>query len=300
MDIQHLRYFAQVCESGSILKASEKLFVTQQALSKSIAALERELGTPLFFRTAKGMTPTQIGQELLHHSQSVIREMDSLLSNMQNIVRQSSGRLRVDVSGGFLYLGSQKLWDGFKEIYPNIEIDTYEYGYQKSLSLLKEGQIDAAILSDLDGAPIDTGAFLTFSLPSPERLLIVERQNPLAARECLEITDLRNERFVLCINDFACEKFVRLCREHGFEPEIKRTSDTIYMCELCNHDGRSGLIIETVAKDLLPKFENLRLVPFKGQVLSYTLTLLVRKNYPRITMIQDLADYLSYSILGSS
>lgn len=60
MELRQLQYFMQICESGSILKAANNLYITQQAVSKSIAALERELGASLFYRTAKGVV--QIGR----------------------------------------------------------------------------------------------------------------------------------------------------------------------------------------------------------------------------------------------
>jgi len=72
LEIRQLRYFMQVCESGSLLKASEVLFISHQALSKSLSLLEKELGASLFYRTPKGMIPTQFGQELLEDSRPIL------------------------------------------------------------------------------------------------------------------------------------------------------------------------------------------------------------------------------------
>ena len=47
MDIRQLRYFLRICSDGSILKASQNVFITQQALSKIISAMEQEIGAPL-------------------------------------------------------------------------------------------------------------------------------------------------------------------------------------------------------------------------------------------------------------
>ena len=76
------------------------------------------------------------------------------------------------------------------------------------------------------------------SQPSTRRLLNVEK-SPLASRKELEIKDLRNEKFILCINDFAYNKFLRLCQAEGFTPDVRRTSDTVYMYKLCSEDGAS-------------------------------------------------------------
>ena len=77
----------------------------------------------------------------------------------------------------------------------------------------------------------NTDGFITYSLPSTRRLLIVEKSNPLASKEELEIKDLRNEKFILCINDFAYNKFLRLCQAEGFTPDVRRTS------EMCIRDS---------------------------------------------------------------
>lgn len=125
---------------------------------------------------------------------------------------------------------------------------------------------------------------------------MVAKSNPLADRESVEIKDLKNEKFILYINDFAYREFIRLCRENGFVPDIKRTSDTIYMCELCNTDGMTGIIISFIADRMLDHYPNIKLVPFKEPILEYSLVMLARKSFPRIQILRELADYLTYSL----
>ena len=52
MTIRQLQYFAKIYECGSLLKASELLYISQQALSRSLSTLEQEIGMPLFYRHA--------------------------------------------------------------------------------------------------------------------------------------------------------------------------------------------------------------------------------------------------------
>lgn len=292
LEIRHLRYFIQVYDSGSILKAADKLFISQQALSKSLATLEKELGAPLFYRTAKGMVPTQLGQAFSESCRSIVKNMDDLTASMEKMIRLGSGHVRIGLSGGFLYLGSKKIWSDFHDLYPQTEVETIEYSYKESLELVKNGELDAAVISDLE----ETDEFLTFKLPGSERVLILHKNNPLSLKKELEIKDLKNEDFILCINDFARASFMRLCRENGFEPHIRRTSDTVYMYELCDKDGLTGISIDSVSEYLLPKYTNLRAIPFKNHVFSYPLVLITRKHYPRMSLIREIADYITYSM----
>lgn len=292
MEIRHLRYFIQIFESGSILRAAEQLFISQQALSKSLATLEKELGAPLFYRTAKGMIPTQLAYELLEGGRSIVEEMDALYTSALKTVRLGSGRLRIGISGGLLYLGSRKIWSGFHVLYPQTEIEIAEYSIKDSFNLVKNGELDAAVISDME----QTDDFLTFELPGTERVLLLEKNNPLADKPELSINDLRNEHFILCINEAACNYFIKLCRKNGFDPDIRRTSDTVYMFELCSEDGLSGISIDSVAHDLLPKYTNLVSIPFKDQVFRYPLCLITRKQYPKLSLIRELVDYITYSM----
>lgn len=295
MELRQLEYFMQICESGSIQKAANKLFMTQQAVSKSIASLEREMGAPLFYRTAKGVFLTRFGQEFRRNCGPVLDSVERLNTNMEKALRLNSGRLRVGVAGGIMYLGSNKIWSDFQELYPNVQIEAAEYSYKESLSLLRSGEIDAVIISDLEQIEqIDD--YVLFELPSSSRSLVVAKSNPLAERESVEIKDLKNEKFILYINDFAYREFIRLCRENGFVPDVKRTSDTIYMCELCNTDGMTGIIISFIADRMLDHYPNIKLVPFKEPILEYSLVMLARKSFPRVQILRELADYLTYSL----
>ena len=108
LEIRQLRYFMQVCESGSLLKASEVLFISHQALSKSLSLLEKELGAALFYRTPKGMIPTQFGQELLEDSRPILAEWDQLNLKLEESATRHKGKIRLGLSGGLIYFGSKR------------------------------------------------------------------------------------------------------------------------------------------------------------------------------------------------
>ena len=72
MELYQLRSFAAVAEAGHLTRASEKLHISQPALSAQIKALEDELGVALFERTPSGMTLTTAGQRLLPEATKVV------------------------------------------------------------------------------------------------------------------------------------------------------------------------------------------------------------------------------------
>jgi len=70
VDLQAVRTFVAAADSGQFQHAAADLSVTQQAVSKRIAALEKELGVRLFIRTARGAQLTIDGQAFLPHARS--------------------------------------------------------------------------------------------------------------------------------------------------------------------------------------------------------------------------------------
>lgn len=78
MNIGQIRYFVAVYQAGSFSKAAKDQFITVQAVSKSIADLENELGKPLFERKSRGVAPTPFGDLLFHKAQETLASFDEL------------------------------------------------------------------------------------------------------------------------------------------------------------------------------------------------------------------------------
>ncbi|GAA1386969.1 LysR family transcriptional regulator [Kitasatospora putterlickiae] len=135
MDLEAVRTFAAVAEAGQFQKAAADLSITQQAVSKRIAALERDLGVRLFNRTPRGAEPTIDGRAFLPHARELLRVAERAVAS----VRAGSRPLRVDV------LSSRGAASGllreFHRAHPAIELDV--------LTLL---EIDAAVAAIRSGA----------------------------------------------------------------------------------------------------------------------------------------------------
>src|SRR3954470_3296199 len=77
MDTEAVRSFVRAAELGQLRHAADELGVTQQAVSKRIAALERELDARLFTRTARGVELTPDGRSFLPHARSIVAGVDA-------------------------------------------------------------------------------------------------------------------------------------------------------------------------------------------------------------------------------
>src|SRR5690349_14332211 len=105
MELRDLNYFAQVVEKGQLNSAAEFLKLTQPALTKCIRRLERELGTQLLERTARGIRPTSAGRQLLRVGGRISNELDQFRRELLKQAQGVSGHLRIGTGlGPALYL----------------------------------------------------------------------------------------------------------------------------------------------------------------------------------------------------
>ena len=98
MDIQSIRSFLKVNETGSFSRAAEALFITQPAISKRIASLEQSLGTALFDRIGKSVQLTAAGQALLPTYRRILEEIDESHRIISNLRETTSGHLKLATS----------------------------------------------------------------------------------------------------------------------------------------------------------------------------------------------------------
>ncbi|MEV5428228.1 LysR family transcriptional regulator [Streptomyces sp. NPDC052701] len=139
MDLDTVRTFVAVVDAGQFQEAAAELAVTQQAVSKRIAALERSLGVRLFTRTARGAELTIDGQAFLAHARELLRVAERAAAS----VRPGRRPLRVDViaSRG----AASGLMRGFHRAHPGIELDVvWLFDIETAVTAVRCGEIDAS------------------------------------------------------------------------------------------------------------------------------------------------------------
>ncbi|MCB6610608.1 LysR family transcriptional regulator [[Clostridium] symbiosum] len=290
MNIRQLEYFIKVYESGSFLGAAESLFISQQALSQALATLEKELNAPLFYREHKGVIPTPLGKELYISCQPALHEMNKLEKHILKFIRENYGHLKIGLAAGCRYFNSKTVWKNFLIYYPNVSFDVEEYTYKKCIELFDKREIDILICSDYSPGK----NYYQAELKTLRRVLILPRGHKLCQKESVGIEALKEETFVLSINDLAYEHFIDYCDKNNCLPkEILRVSDTLYMFEACNRDRCAGITIDGYFTDIfLSQFPDLQTLPLSGNLFPYTITLMAQKNHPNLALIMSLASYL--------
>ncbi|MFE4368416.1 LysR family transcriptional regulator [Streptomyces sp. NPDC056835] len=138
MDVTAVRTFVAIVDAGQFQEAATDLSITPQAVSKRVAALERELGVQLFTRDARGARPTIDGQAFLPHARRLLQAAEQAVASVQ----PGSRAVRVDVIGRQLSLTG--LLRGFHLAHPETELDVVTlFDSDTAIAALRDGTIDA-------------------------------------------------------------------------------------------------------------------------------------------------------------
>lgn len=133
-----MRTFVAAAAAGKFQDAADDLRITQQAVSKRIAALEKHLGVKLFTRTARGARLTLDGQAFLPHAQALLQAEQQALAS----VKPGNRPLRVDVIGGFL--APAVLVRDFHREHPTVALDIVNLpDGATAITAVRNGTIDA-------------------------------------------------------------------------------------------------------------------------------------------------------------
>lgn len=97
LNYKHLRYFWMVAKTGSIIRASEQLFLSPQSISGQLGELEANLGVQLFQKKGRGLEPTDMGRRLLSYADEIFALGEDLLNEVrhQNIKKHTPFRIGI-------------------------------------------------------------------------------------------------------------------------------------------------------------------------------------------------------------
>ncbi|MFV0517893.1 MAG: LysR family transcriptional regulator [Aminipila sp.] len=145
MNINHLRYFQEVCKYNNITKASEAVHVSQPSITAAIKELENELGYQLFNRVNNRISLTDDGIAFLSKAKNFVNSYDNFHKEALDIGNKTHVVLKVGIPpvlGTFMF---KKFFPAFEEQHPNIRLQMFEIGTISGVKRLNEGGLDFLI-----------------------------------------------------------------------------------------------------------------------------------------------------------
>ncbi|MFA7555590.1 MAG: LysR family transcriptional regulator [Spongiibacteraceae bacterium] len=188
MDLRKLKHALELSEMGNYARACQKLFITQSALSRSIQALEQELGVVLFERQSNGVRPTVAGEEVLAGARDLLRQANSLERNIALMRNVELGKLHFGVGPVPGYVLLPRILSVTAKERPRLKVFAQVQSAAKLVDLLLAEQIEFLIA--------DSGQIAGYRGLDVQALcqhyggLFVRRDHPLAGRRKIKLADL--------------------------------------------------------------------------------------------------------------
>jgi DNA-binding transcriptional LysR family regulator len=153
MDISALQAFLAVAESGSFSRAAERIYLTQPAISKRIAALEKEIGARLFDRIGRGIHLTPAGEALLSRARNVLKELEDVKRGITNLSGSISGELLLATSHHIGLHRLPGLLKRFHETYTQVRLNLQFMDSEKACQAVARGDLELAVVTLPPEAP---------------------------------------------------------------------------------------------------------------------------------------------------
>ena len=147
MHISALQAFLAVAESGSFSRAAERIYLTQPAISKRIATLEKQVGARLFDRIGRGIRLTEAGVALLSRARAVLKDLEDVKRSIANLSGTIAGELLLATSH---HIGLHRLpgpLKHFHETYPEVRLNLQFMDSEKACTAVAKGDLELAVVT---------------------------------------------------------------------------------------------------------------------------------------------------------
>ena len=185
LDLRRLRYFLVVAAELNYGRAAEILRIAQPALSRAMAALERDLGVKLFDRSRSGTRLAPAGELLREEAQAILRSAEILQRRVR--VAEREGR---SVTIGFMPgLIITPVVRHLEQHFPGLRVDVVRTSWTEQITALRDGRLDASFAH----RPFDDEGLTVVELHAEARAAALPVSHPLAGKSELSLADLAGE-----------------------------------------------------------------------------------------------------------
>ncbi|MFB9506783.1 LysR family transcriptional regulator [Streptomyces aurantiacus] len=180
VEVRQLRCLVAIVDEGGFTDAALALGVSQAAVSRTLASLERALGVRLLRRTSREVAPTAAGLRVVAHARRVLAEVEGLVREV------ASGRASLRIGYAWSALGRHTLafQRGWAKTRPETELELVRAN--SATAGLAEGMCELGIVR----RPLDERRFESVIVGLERRLCALASDDPLARRRSVRLADL--------------------------------------------------------------------------------------------------------------
>ena len=224
VDTDAVRWFQQVADGVTVTEVSELERVTQSGVSRALARLEAEVGTPLLRRSGRTLRMTHAGSAFKRHADAMLHRLDDGLAAVNQLIEPETGTVALAFE---LSLGTWLVPDlvsSFRADHPHVQFELKQVRGELVTSVLDRGEVDLQISTVRSTDPTVQWRQL---MVEPLRLA-VPIGHPLAQRALIRLAEVSSEQFIMLrpasLLRQLCED---LCQQAGFRPKLGFEGDDL-------------------------------------------------------------------------
>lgn len=224
MELRHLRYFVAIAETGTMVRAAERVHVTQSTLSHQLAQLERDLGTVLFERVGRNLRLSDAGNAWLAHARGILGQVEEARRSIDGIGGLATGEVKVGAIHSFVTRLMPDIAAAFVRRHPGIHLQVHEMP-----GVEIESQVEAGAL-DLGFAfyPPSRARVAGERLFEDTLALAIHDGHPLAGARSVRFAQLAGMPFAMLTARFATRRLLdAYFRRAGVSPKVLIEIDSV-------------------------------------------------------------------------
>ena len=184
MEIKYFRLIKTIAEEGSIVNSSEKLFLTQSALSHQLIVLEERLGFKVFHRSRNKWKLTEEGEELYKLANEILQSIEKGFNKIKYIKEGATGTIRYSTECYSFYQGFPRFIQKMGILYPEIKLELVDATNQP-VSKLISNEIDVLLTTSKP----TSNSLMSLEICTDEVFAVMHKENKLANKPFLQATD---------------------------------------------------------------------------------------------------------------
>lgn len=228
INIRQLYYFISVAETLSFTKAAQLNHIAQTAMSQNILTLEKQLDLTLFERTKRKVKLTASGQKLYIDIKRILDDLETAISQAQNIDKGFEGNLRIGFQGIHESRILPAILHSFQKQYPKINIILMQDSLRNLGKNLEEKKLD--IIFTLSREEYNDEIINEYIFSVEPLCAVVSSDHPLAHKEYVR-RDMFAEEPIIFIkpqnSSGTYNQMVSDCKKAGFDPNVVAYTDTV-------------------------------------------------------------------------
>jgi DNA-binding transcriptional LysR family regulator len=246
-DVRRLAVLQEIARAGSLSAAAVALSYTTSAVSQQVTALERDIGCTLLVRGPSGARLTLAGVRLLDHVPAILGAIAAAERDLASLAENKPGVVRIASFASAAAMILPPALARLRTVLPGITIELVAVDPEEGVALLRSGDVDAAMVTEVPGDRREFPDVTTFGVYDDEFFVVLPLGHALADRVEVPFAALAGENWVVSSQTGACPDtrvFRSACQRAGFEPIVTFRAD--------DYGTVQGLIAAGLGVSLVP------------------------------------------------